>query len=56
MKPEFNSIRRRLDELNDRLQRLEPLKSKKRIIILKLNLPKIVVSKKMRIELKPGVA
>ena len=28
MKPEFSGIERRLDELNERLQRLEPLKKK----------------------------
>jgi uncharacterized protein YutE (UPF0331/DUF86 family) len=28
MKPEFSGIERRLDELNERLQRLEPLKSR----------------------------
>ena len=28
MKPEFTGIERRLDELNERLQRLEPLKDK----------------------------
>jgi hypothetical protein len=29
MKPEFSGIERRLDELNERLQRLEPLRDKK---------------------------